>query len=518
MQSRALFCATAVSLAAAALVGCASPSATEHMSSQVQTRSSAAQAAFEAQARPRAAVREIAGASSDFRTTGRAKPRGDVTLKAAATPFGAVFSELGKRAGFSVAFADGVDVQRRITVDFNQATPEDALRMTAFLAGYVVVLDRTQQTAMVAEVGTYTFKLPGAVFSQLQASYNVGGNPANSSSGGGSGGGSAGGTSLRAEFSVQGRDGTSPDSLTQFLTSLAGRSSEVVVASTGHISVRGNAQSLRRVHEFLRKYAQEAMTQVEIEASVVEVSLERDFRMGIQWSRVIDRATGGVKGGIIGGSQAGGLMGALTSGDATALTAGLATAATQPGLSAFRVTNSSASLVEALAEFTDVNIVSQPRLLSLNNMPATFFDGQQLPYLGSMEQTPSSTAGGQPTVSGSVAFAIDGISFSAVPSVVTQDTVQITLIPVLSNVSSFETFLGGQLTAPVQGNKQSYMRVLADSGKTLILGGIRYKKSTGTTSAPASVSSSGGAKEVVILLRANVLQAPAYDPVVSETL
>jgi type II secretory pathway component GspD/PulD (secretin) len=151
-------------------------------------------------------------------------------------------------------------------------------------------------------------------------------------------------------------------------------------------------------------------------------------------------------------------------------------------------------------------------------VPATFFDGTQLPYLGSVQQTAPTTAGGEPTVSGSVAFAIDGVSFSAIPSVVNGNTVQITLIPVLSSVNRFETFLGGTLTAPVQGNKQTYMRVLAESGKTLILGGIRYNKESKDIKAPAGVSKSSSSKEVVILLRANVIEAPAFDPVVSESL
>lgn len=62
------------------------------------------------------------------------------------------------------------------------------------------------------------------------------------------------------------------------------------------------------------------------------------------------------------------------------------------------------------------------------------------------------------------------------------------------------------------------MRVLAESGKTLILGGIRYNKESKDTTVPSGVSRSSNAKEVVILLRANVIEAPAFDPVVSESL
>jgi type II secretory pathway component GspD/PulD (secretin) len=188
------------------------------------------------------------------------------------------------------------------------------------------------------------------------------------------------------------------------------------------------------------------------------------------------------------------------------------------GLGTYRVSASSASIINALAQFTDVEVVSQPRLLSMNNVPATFFDGTQIPYLGSVQQTAGSAAGSEPTVSGSVAFAIDGVSFSAIPSVVDGNTVQITLIPVLSSVGELKSFLNGALTAPAQSNKQTFMRVLAESNKTLILGGIRYRSDTRHTSLAVSTGSKTGSKEIVILLRANVVAAPDFDPIVSESL
>lgn len=522
-----------VALAAVALTGCASMSMTnKQMQEKTSSRASAAIAEFERTSAPVAAVREISGSQVDFRRTEQPRIRGEVTLRAASTPFAPILSELGKRAGYSVAYAEGVDATRRVTVDFNEASSDDAIRTTAFLAGYAAVIDKNNRTVMVSDAATYTFRLPGSVFSQLQAQYNVGGNPANASSGGGSGaagggGGGGGGTSLRAEFNITGREGSNGQGLQRFLTDVAGRNSEVFVTETGHITVRANAQSLRRIHEFLKGYAREAMTQVEMEASVVEVALTKDFAMGIQWGKVIDMTTGRMLGAATNGTSAllnaaNTARGAAAAGNfgdaANALNGQLSGAGAAGGISTMRVGSTSASLINALAQFTDVNIVSQPKLLSMNNVPATFFDGTQLPYLGSVQQTGSSTTGGQPTVTGSVAFAIDGVSFSAVPSVVNSDTVQITLLPVLSSVNGFDSFLGGTLTAPRQGNKQTYMRVLAESGKTLILGGIRYNKDTRDTTVPTSVGSTSTTKEVVILLRANVIAPPSFDPIVSESL
>lgn len=490
-------------LAVATLSGCAVPTMTQSQA-QARTKNLTTDAveAFQKQGREAGTVRELREPLVDFKKVPTARIHGDVTMTASSTPFAAVLSELGRRAGYSVSYAESVDAGKKITVNFNGAVTEDAIRTTAFLAGYVAVVDKEQRTVMVSDIATYTFKLPAGVFTALAAQYTVGGNP---SSAGGSGGASAQGSTLKADFSITGKENGNAGGLSKFLTELAGKNAAVVVSDSGHISIRANSQSLRRVHDFMKGFARDAMSQVEIEASVVEVALTKNFAMGIQWSSVLDAASRGT---VIGGGATG--VGEVLSRAVSQTVDG--------GLSAFKVNASTSTLINALAQFSEVNIVSQPKLLSMNNVPATFFDGTQVPYLGSVQQTPSTAAGGEPTVSGTVAFAIDGVSFSAIPSVIDATTVQITLMPVLSSVNGFSSFLNGTLTVPTQGNRQTFMRVLAESGKTLILGGIRYNKGTKDTSVLTSTSDTSVAKEVVILLRTKVILAPNFDPLVNESL
>lgn len=446
--------------------------------------------------------------ATEFQKAAPQRLKGDVNVQARQTPFAPILSEIASTAGYSVAFGDMVDVNRPVTISFQDATAEEAIRTSAFLAGYAAVFDKSAKTIYIADTASYMFRLPSSVFKALQAQYAVGGNPSNTS-GSSSSGGSGGGTSLKAEFNVTGTTVSSTaDGLSKFLKDLAGKNSEVFVNDTGMVNVRGNAQALRRVHEFLKTFSRSAMTQVEIEASVVEVALKNEFAMGIKWQNVMNKATIGISHGV-------------TSAANEAMKGGMAGlqgfAADSGGTSLFRTTANSSTLINALAEYTDVKVVSQPRMLSMNNVPATFFDGTQLPYLGKMDKTTGSNNQGD-TYSGSVAFAIDGISFSAFPSVVTDESVQISLVPVLSSVTGFEKFLDGQMTAPLQTNKQTFMQVLAENGKTLVLGGIRYTSENKTTSVAQSTGKTTATKEIVILLRANVIPAPAFDPIVSEML
>lgn len=516
-----LLVATAV---ATLFAGCATPFATQEQAKSItQSRTADAVNEFVKQQRT-GAVREITEPLSEFRRTEAPVKRGDVYVKAASTPFAPILNELTKKSGYSIAFGENVDPMRKVTVDFNGAFTEEAIRTTAFLAGYAAVFDRDSRTVYIAETATYNYRLPSAVFKSLQATYNVGGDPANSASSSSSSGaqgssGGGGGTSLKAEFSIGGKEGTNGTGITKFMTDLAGKNAEVLVTDQGVISVRGNAQALRRMNDFIKGFAHDAMTQVEIEASVIEVSLTKDFSLGIQWGKVLNGANSGVFAGSNGDLAAAQIK--AQGGDSTSLIGAAAQAAASGSLGGYRTTASSAAIINSLMQFTDVNIVSQPKLVSLNNNPATYFDGTQIPYLGSISQTASATSGtstANPTVTGSVSFAIDGVSFSAVPSVINKSSVQITLLPVLSSVGQFSTFLNGQVTAPSQSNRQTYMRVVAETGKTLVLGGMRYNKNVKDTSYGASTSQKSTSKEVVILLRAYVTPPNDSDIVMNESL
>lgn len=481
------------------LGGCASPVLTTNQAgARTSERIADETSRFAEKASP--SVRVVEGPAVQFAKKQRAASRGDVNVKAAAAPFGPLLTELAKKTGYTVAFTEAVDASRKITVEFNNSQGEDAIRTTAFMAGYVAVFNKERRTVTVADAATFTFKLPPAVLSNLKASYKAGTDGAGSGGGGGAGGKSGGGasTGISSEFSIEGQEGPNGGALAQLIQTAAGGQASVHVSSLGYVTVRGGAQSLARVTELVKRLSREAMTQVDIEASVVEVNLTREFSYGITWDKVLQRASG------------------------SSYSLGT-TPADLLGSSSFTLSRTGASttsIIEALERFTDVRVVSQPRLVSMNNMPSNFIEATQVPYLGSVQQTASTVSGGAPTVSGELSFAIDGVTFSAIPSVIDSNQVQISLLPVIDSVGEFARFdLGGsRLEAPRSGKKQSFMRVLAESGKTLILGGIRVGNDSTTTAAPSSTSGTRGTKEIVILLRANILEPRNFDPIVAEAI
>jgi uncharacterized membrane protein YgcG len=235
-----------------------------------------------------------------FQRTKAPRLDGSLTLNAASAPFGPLLMDTAKKAGYSVVFADNVEAMRKVTVDFNQADPEQAIRQMAFLAGYVAVLDKTNRTFTIADVATITYKLPTSIFQKLSSEYSVGGNPvaqANSSSGSGSGssGSSSGssssgssGSSMQASFTINGKEAANAEAVRKLIVNIAGKNSEVEVSEIGIITVRSNAQALRRVDQFLQSYIKDELTEVDIEASIIEVDLTDDF----QFSTNLNKALG----------------------------------------------------------------------------------------------------------------------------------------------------------------------------------------------------------------------------------
>lgn len=446
------------------------------------------------------------------------RKKGDVTVSSVRTPFGPIVVGLAKSRGYSVVFSDKVDPSFAVTAEFNDAQFKDVVRQLAFMAGYVAIVNERSGIITIADEATFTFKLPSTVFQQLNSTYNVGGNPV--ASGGGQ---NTGGSQLQAQFTVQGRETNGAANLEKQIKDLAGPNAKITVNETGIVTVRSNSHALKRVSDFMKNISVDAMRQVDIEATVVEVALTNGLELGINWGRIAEEGAKGVIGGAGSLAQAGATLNGGNLNLSADFAGNISLGNSGDGLGAYRVGTSSASLISALAQYTDVKVVSQPRLTAQNNTSSTFFSGVQRPYLGNIQTTANSgsSANGNPTVSGSLSYAIDGISLSVMPSILDDKNISITLIPVLSTVERLDEFkLGADsvLTGARQSNRQSFNKVTMETGKTLIIGGLRYSVDSKSNTILRSVNNASTTKELVILLRANVVPAPDYEPLIDESI
>lgn len=447
----------------------------------------------------------------------------DVQLTVRRTPVGNVVQGLAQQLGYSVFFAGRAEAETPVDLSVRGSTGIEAIKLAAQAAGYIALVQPDKRQVLISDRGTYMFRIPQDVFKKNEAKYKVGGNPSSlGSSGGGSGGSGGGGagsggggagSAMSAEFSITGQaGGDTQKEFVENIKEMAGKDATVSMNwTTGLLSVSADAPSLLRINAFISSLTKTAMTQVEIQAAIAQVTLSNQQQFGVDWSQVVpvsgnaDVKLGLANGAMLAGTQA---------------------------LSATLTTASIASVLKALESQSRVSVLAQPRLVAQNFTPANLFNGKQSPFLGEIQSSVTGSSGTSSS-GASLSYVLDGVSLSFVPTVIDNDLVSMKLIPVLSSVGQFKTFTtqGGQLQGPEQYIRQGFMNVLAHNNQTLILGGARSatraergQSLPGAMDIPlfgkllSGIDNGNSRDELVILLSVRILPAPQFNPLVSEQL
>ena len=191
--------------------------------------------------------------------------------------------------------------------------------------------------------------------------------------------------------------------------------------------------------------------QVLIEASIIEVSLKDELGYGVEWFFKNNFERGNVTGG----------RGTLDLGS--------------PGITALSPSFSYAVLdnidqariaLNALEQETQVNVLSSPSLMVLDNQTAYFNVGDEIPVPA--RQSVSNINPDSPTVN-EIQFRQTGITLSVTPRVNTSGLVTMKISQEVSNAVSTTS---SDIDAPTIQQRQLESTVAVHSGETLVLGGL----------------------------------------------
>lgn len=205
-------------------------------------------------------------------------------------------------------------------------------------------------------------------------------------------------------------------------------------------------------------------TQVLIEASIVEVTLNDDLKYGLQWAFTDSaRGSAGLSGtGVL--SNIANKVGESLLGSASA------------GFS-YTLSNSAGdvrAMLTALAEKSLVKVISSPSLMVLDNHTASISVGNQQPI--KLGQTISTTG-----VSDNIQYKDTGVSLTVTPSVNSGNMVTMQLSQSVTDVGNVDTATGQRSFL----QRQFASKVAVRSGETLVLGGlIRDNTSNGKNGVP----------------------------------
>ena len=196
--------------------------------------------------------------------------------------------------------------------------------------------------------------------------------------------------------------------------------------------------------------------QVLIEATIAEVSLNDDLNFGLRWF-----------------FQKGNFGTTFT--DAPSGSTG----PTHPGLSVvFDSANALASL-NALADVTNVNIVSSPSLMVLDNKEATLQIGDQVPVATQQSQN---TSDPDAPIINTISFKDTGIILKVKPRVSSSGRVVLDIEQEVSSVSNTTT---SGIDSPTISQRKIKTSVVVSDGQTLALGGlIQQSKNTVKSQVP----------------------------------
>lgn len=430
--------------------------------------------------------------------------RGDVSI----TANGSMASLIDSIApNYSITYLSDINKNKPVSVSIKGSTLVAAVKQIALSAGYLAIINGNNIT--ISEEGAYTFRIPARLMVANTSTYNVGGDPAgaqiNESSGssgnssGQSGGGSSGG--LSAAFNASNTTSAGKDVVAHIKSIAGSKASVSVSADTGHITVRGNAIALQRVHRFLNDFVYDGNRRADVRVSVIEVTLSDNNAFGIDWTKVLSQ------------------FDALPS---IAIKGTFASAA--PTLAVNYTSASINSVITALKDNSDVKVLTQPNISAMNRVPTVIFDGSTLPYIGEITSSALQT---NVTTTASASYATDGISLSLLADIVSDTESQISLLPVLTGVQSFQSFpiAGlGTIVAPLTVRKHALMNATVENGQTVILGGIRLnseqqdRNKVPGTSVTIGANNKGKARELVILLQSTVIEPSRYQTLVTESL
>ncbi|MDA8747769.1 type II secretion system secretin GspD [Litoreibacter sp.] len=193
--------------------------------------------------------------------------------------------------------------------------------------------------------------------------------------------------------------------------------------------------------------------QVLLEATIAEVSLNDDLDFGLRWffekgdfsGRFSDASNG-------------------------------STGANFPGLSFMFQGASSAVTLNALSSITDVNVVSSPSLLVIDNQEALLQIGDEVPIA---TQQVVDTANANAPVVNTISFRDTGIILKVKPRVSSSGRVILDIEQEVSSVSSTTT---SGIDSPTISQRKITTNVAVDNGQTIALGGLIQESNNRTKS------------------------------------
>ncbi|ABA87645.2 type IV pilus secretin MshL [Syntrophotalea carbinolica DSM 2380] len=248
----------------------------------------------------------------------------------------------------------------------------------------------------------------------------------------------------------------------------------VIQPQAGVVVVRALPEELRTIEQYLGTIQGNLQRQVILEAKILEVELGDGYQAGINWSAVNgDVSMAQTRGDIFADNGLADIVGS----DGAAVTSGLASGAFGGVFSAALNFKNFQAFIELLETQGDVQVLSSPRIATVNNQKAVIKVGSDEFFVTdvSSDTVTGTTTTTSPDITLTPFFS--GIALDVTPQIDPKGKVTLHIHPTVSEVSDQTkdiTVAGETQTLPLAFStvRESDSIVAAESGQVVVIGGL----------------------------------------------
>lgn len=368
------------------------------------------------------------------------------------------------------------DISGQISVDFRNLSLDKSMEAIIDTFNYYAEIDggliRVRKTKTEFFTVDYVRLQRTGVGSTTANISSGSGSTGSGSTGGGSTGGGAGGagggSGDSTSVSISKTDSIKFwDELEQQLTSILSPNGKLAInRMVGNIMITDHKANVDRAGNYLKHIKRALHLQVDIEAQIFEVVFNDEFHFGIDWNNVMGSlqdwaiSSGGLPAGIPSSRLiVDNPIGGLTPG--------------RPALSLAITKDQTRIVIDALKEQGRLEVVSQPRLRTLNNQAALIKVGTDKPFFRQTSTTISGSTSPVTTENVEIQSITIGTVLALTPQISEDGWITMDISPVITRLVDTVSS-GGEnpSTAPEVDIKQTSSLVRIRDNTTVIIGGL----------------------------------------------
>ena len=389
-------------------------------------------------------------------------------------PLRTVLYAISKDTGMNLAISPDVDLTKVISANFNNTPAETALQIITSLAG--VYYEIKGNVIYIKATTTKVFHLP-YVHTNSKYKADLGGDVLGTSGSttGGTSTTGTGGTSvtspavanLKGDFSLKYEN---PQDINNYYKEIEDTVKKILQLDnqqtlnqeynpnsytlnrfTGTLIVTATRDKMEQIENFVRTLKRETQKQVLIEAKIIEVTLSKEFRYGIDWNLLMRDFLGtGASVRVVQSLALGNSYGQVL------------------------VTGKDfQSVINALERTGDIETLSNPRIRVLNGQTALISSGIIVPFWEKEINTVTGNATTQ-EITYTRSNVLDGVLLGVTPYI-EDDQIMMNIVPVSTRIQDIRQLVdNGQVVAeaPVLNIKEAGTIVRVKDGDLIIIGGL----------------------------------------------